>query len=174
MASQKVLKKLSKEGFFFGTLEENSLGSSASEVIRALLNSGKAYRFKFELEDNEKDSLAVSFFKLSSKKKIKNSVGEKLGNANFVFTMSRIVEFFNKFNLDGKDFVEDKLVLYEVECKDGESLIYIISEELYDRILDIEYAETEEVSEAEYRKECDEENIDDAIDYDEENNQEAF
>ena len=70
--------------------------------------------------------------------KIRDANGDKIGRAKIFFPLENLVEFFNKFNLDGEGFIEDKLVFYKVYDEEGAPLYYLIPEEVLDEVIDAE------------------------------------
>lgn len=87
---------------------------------------------------------AAPRFVLETKKKVRDVNGEKLRRARIYFPIEEVKNFFNKFNLDGEGFVEDKLVFYLADLGDDVSAYYIISEDLLDEIMDLEDNQDEE------------------------------
>ena len=131
--NEKLQKKLNANGVLVNK-EENVNLIMNDEVLDAL-NGTKAYKYAFGVE---KITENISVFCLESKKKIRDANGDKIGRAKIFFPLENLVEFFNKFNLDGEGFIEDKLVFYKVYDEEGAPLYYLIPEEVLDEVIDAE------------------------------------
>ena len=161
MTNPKILKKLNAKGVRLNADENRALFNS-EQLFNVLSNSVKAYKYAFDIELNDEREAAQAFV-LESKKKIRDHNGEKISRARIRFLIEEIKDFFNKFNLDGKGFVEDKLVFYLADLDDDTSVYFVISEELLDEIMEIEDERADQDS-----SEDDERNEDDEDDFDDE------
>ena len=141
MTPQRIIDKLNAQGVRFNASEnENLVGS---DLFQVLANSVKAYRYAFDVDMNDEREAAPRFV-LETKKKVRDVNGEKLRRARIYFPIEEVKDFFNKFNLDGEGFVEDKLVFYLADLEDDVPAYYIISEDLLDEIMDMEDNRDEE------------------------------
>ena len=131
--NEKLQKKLNANGVLVSKEENVSLIMN-DELLDAL-NGTKAYKYAFGVE---KITENISVFFLESKKKVRDANGDKIGRAKIFFPLENLVDFFNKFNLDGKGFIEDKLVFYKVYDEEGAPLYYLIPEEVLDEVIDAE------------------------------------
>lgn len=131
--NEKLQKKLNANGVLVNKEENVSLIMN-DELLDAL-NGTKAYKYAFGVE---KITENISVFFLESKKKVRDANGDKIGRAKIFFPLENLVDFFNKFNLDGEGFIEDKLVFYKVYDEEGAPLYYLIPEEVLDEVIDAE------------------------------------
>ena len=131
--NEKLQKKLNANGVLVSKEENVSLIMN-DELLDAL-NSPKAYKYAFGVE---KITENISVFFLESKKKIRDANGDKIGRAKIFFPLENLVDFFNKFSLDGEGFIEDELVFYKVYDDDGAPIYYLIPEEVLDEVIDAE------------------------------------
>lgn len=141
MTPERIIKKLNAQGVRFNVAENENL--IHSELFQIIANSVKAYRYSFNVDMNNERDAAPRFF-LETKKKIRNTNGEKLSRVRIYFFIEEVKDFFNKFNLDGDGFIEDKLVFYTADLEGDASIYYIISEDLLDEIMEMEDSQDEE------------------------------
>ena len=131
--NEKLQKKLNANGVLVN--KEENVNLIMNDELLDALNGTKAYKYAFGVE---KITENISVFCLESKKKIRDANGDKIGRAKIFFPLENLVEFFNKFNLDGEGFIEDKLVFYKVYDEEGAPLYYLIPEEVLDEVIDAE------------------------------------
>ena len=131
--NKKLQKKLNANGVLVN--KEENVNLIMNDELLDALNGTKAYKYAFGVE---KITENISVFCLESKKKIRDANGDKIGRAKIFFPLENLVEFFNKFNLDGEGFIEDKLVFYKVYDEEGAPLYYLIPEEVLDEVIDAE------------------------------------
>lgn len=131
--NEKLQKKLNTNGVL--VIKEDNVNLIMNDELLDALNGTKAYKYAFGVE---KITENISVFCLESKKKIRDANGDKIGRAKIFFPLENLVEFFNKFNLDGEGFIEDKLVFYKVYDEEGAPLYYLIPEEVLDEVIDAE------------------------------------
>lgn len=141
MTPERITKKLNAQGVRFNVAENDNLVSS--DLFQVLANSVKAYRYAFDVDMNDEREAAPRFV-LETKKKVRDVNGEKLRRARIYFPIEEVKDFFNKFNLDGEGFVEDKLVFYTADLENDVSIYYIISEDLLNEIMEMEDSQDEE------------------------------
>lgn len=141
MTPERIIKKLNAQGVRFNVAENENLVSS--DLFQVLANSVKAYRYAFDVDMNDEREAAPRFV-LETKKKVRDVNGEKLRRARIYFPIEEVKDFFNKFNLDGEGFVEDKLIFYTADLENDVSIYYIISEDLLDEIMEIEDGQDED------------------------------
>ena len=140
MTPERIIKKLNAQGVRFNVAENENL--IHSELFQILANSVKAYRYAFDVDMNDEREAAPRFV-LETKKKVRDVNGEKLRRARIYFPIEEVKDFFNKFNLDGEGFVEDKLVFYTADLENDVSIYYIISEDLLNEIMEMEDQESD-------------------------------
>ena len=131
--NEKLQKKLNTNGVLVS--KEDNVSLIMNDELLDALNSPKAYKYAFGVE---KITENISVFFLESKKKIRDANGDKIGRAKIFFPLENLVDFFNKFNLDGEGFIEDKLVFYKVYDEEGTPVYYLIPEEVLDEVIDAE------------------------------------
>lgn len=131
--NEKLQKKLNANGVLVN--KEENVNLIMNDELLDALNSTKAYKYAFGVE---KITENISVFFLESKKKVRDANGDKIGRAKIFFPLENLVDFFNKFNLDGEGFIEDKLVFYKVYDEEGAPLYYLIPEEVLDEVIDAE------------------------------------
>ena len=131
--NEKLQKKLNTNGVL--VIKEDNVNLIMNDELLDALNGTKAYKYAFGVE---KITENISVFFLESKKKIRDANGDKIGRAKIFFPLENLVDFFNKFNLDGEGFIEDKLVFYKVYDEEGAPLYYLIPEEVLDEVIDAE------------------------------------
>ena len=131
--NEKLQKKLNTNGVL--VIKEDNVNLIMNDELLDALNGTKAYKYAFGVE---KITENISVFCLESKKKIRDANGDKIGRAKIFFPLENLVEFFNKFNLDGEGFIEDKLVFYKVYDEEGAPLYYLIPKEVLDEVIDAE------------------------------------
>lgn len=131
--NEKLQKKLNANGVLVN--KEENVNLIMNDELLDALNGTKAYKYAFGVE---KITENISVFCLESKKKIRDANGDKIGRAKIFFPLENLVEFFNKFNLDGEGFIEDKLVFYKVYDEEGAPIYYLIPEEVLDEVIDAE------------------------------------
>ena len=151
--NEKLQKKLNANGVLVN--KEENVNLIMNDELLDALNGTKAYKYAFGVE---KITENISVFCLESKKKIRDANGDKIGRAKIFFPLENLVEFFNKFNLDGEGFIEDKLVFYKVYDEEGAPLYYLIPEEVLDEVID-----AEESNETSSTDEADDEEDDDSF-----------
>ena len=131
--NEKLQKKLNTNGVL--VIKEDNVNLIMNDELLDVLNGTKAYKYAFGVE---KITENISVFFLESKKKIRDANGDKIGRAKIFFPLENLVDFFNKFNLDGEGFIEDKLVFYKVYDEEGAPIYYLIPEEVLDEVIDAE------------------------------------
>lgn len=131
--NEKLQKKLNTNGVL--VIKEENVNLIMNDELLDALNGTKAYKYAFGVE---KITENCSVFFLESKKKIRDANGDKIGRAKIFFPLENLVDFFNKFNLDGEGFIEDKLVFYKVYDDEGAPIYYLIPEEVLDEVIDAE------------------------------------
>ena len=131
--NEKLQKKLNTNGVL--VIKEDNVNLIMNDELLDALNGTKAYKYAFGVE---KITENISVFFLESKKKIRDANGDKIGRAKIFFPLENLVDFFNKFNLDGEGFIEDKLVFYKVYDEEGAPIYYLIPEEVLDEVIDAE------------------------------------
>ena len=131
--NEKLQKKLNTKGVL--VIKEDNVNLIMNDELLDALNGTKAYKYAFGVE---KITENISVFFLESKKKIRDANGDKIGRAKIFFPLENLVDFFNKFNLDGEGFIEDKLVFYKVYDEEGAPIYYLIPEEVLDEVIDAE------------------------------------
>ena len=131
--NEKLQKKLNTNGVL--VIKEENVNLIMNDELLDALNGTKAYKYAFGVE---KITENCSVFFLESKKKIRDANGDKIGRAKIFFPLENLVDFFNKFNLDGEGFIEDKLVFYKVYDDDGAPIYYLIPEEVLDEVINAE------------------------------------
>ena len=151
--NEKLQKKLNANGVLVN--KEENVNLIMNDELLDALNGTKAYKYAFGVE---KITENISVFFLESKKKVRDANGDKIGRAKIFFPLENLVDFFNKFNLDGKGFIEDKLVFYKVYDEEGAPLYYLIPEEVLDEVID-----AEEFNETSSTDEDDDEEDDDSF-----------
>ena len=131
--NEKLQKKLNTNGVL--VIKEDNVNLIMNDELLDALNGTKAYKYAFGVE---KITENISVFFLESKKKIRDANGDKIGRAKIFFPLENLVDFFNKFNLDGEGFIEVKLVFYKVYDEEGAPIYYLIPEEVLDEVIDAE------------------------------------
>ena len=131
--NEKLQKKLNTNGVL--VIKEDNVNLIMNDELLDALNGTKAYKYAFGVE---KITENISVFFLESKKKIRDANGDKIGRAKIFFPLENLVDFFNKFNLDGEGFIEDKLVFYKVYDEEGAPIYYLIPEKVLDEVIDAE------------------------------------